>query len=200
MPGNESEALKIACRVRTRTPPAWLFAVRADLALFLQDHAACERKASATAMTLASHYRDKQELVQTMIDLACEELDHFRRVYGVIAARGGTLGADEKDVYVARLLGLVRRGPDAYLLDRLLVSGVIEARGCERFRRLAEGLDRDLAELYRDFATSEAGHAALFVKLAQRYFAEATVRERLDQLLDAEAEIIQSVPLGARLH
>jgi tRNA 2-(methylsulfanyl)-N6-isopentenyladenosine37 hydroxylase len=86
------------------------------------------------------------------------------------------------------------------LLDRLLVAGVIEARGCERFRRLAEGLDADLAELYRDFATSEAGHAALFIKLAQGYFAEATVRERLDQVLEAEAEIIQSVPLRPALH
>src|SRR5678815_2127470 len=82
MPGNESEVPNIACRVRSRTPPAWLSAVRADLALFLQDHAACERKASATAMALASHYRDKKELVQAMIDVACEELDHFRRVYG----------------------------------------------------------------------------------------------------------------------
>jgi tRNA-(ms[2]io[6]A)-hydroxylase len=200
MPGNESEVPNIACRVRSRTPPAWLSAVRADLALFLQDHAACERKASATAMAMASHYRDKKELVQAMIDLACEELDHFRRVYGVIAARGGTLGADAKDLYVARLLGLVRRGPEIYLLDRLLVAGVIEARGCERFRRLAEGLDTDLAELYRDFATSEAGHAALFIKLAQGYFAEATVRERLDQVLEAEAEIIQSVPLRPALH
>jgi tRNA-(ms[2]io[6]A)-hydroxylase len=196
MPGSE----QVKVRVRSRTPPEWLSAVRADIDAFLQDHAACERKASATAMTLASHYRDKPELVGAMVELACEELEHFRRVYAVIATKGGMLGADEKDAYVARLLGLVRRGPELYLLDRLLVAAVVEARGCERFGRLAAGLDSDLAELYREFATTEATHAALFVRLALLYFPEPAVRERLDQLLDAEVAILASLPIRPALH
>ncbi len=196
----EGETPRILCRVRSRTPAAWLEAVRSDLAAFLQDHAACERKASATAMTLASHYRDREKLVQAMVDLACEELEHFRRVYAVIAARGGTLGPDAKDLYVGHLLGLVRRGPDEYLLDRLLVAGVVEARGCERFRMLAESLEGDLADLYRDLATSEASHAALFVKLARAYFSGDLVEGRLDELLLAEAEIIAKLPVRPALH
>src|SRR4051812_19977141 len=148
--------------VRSRTSATWLDAVRSNFSAFLEDHAACERKASATAMTLASHYRDKTELVTAMVELACEELDHFRRVYQVIVRRGGSLAADSKDVYVGKLLGLVRRGPDFYLLDRLLVAGVVEARGCERFRLLADGIDSELASFYRDFAKGEARHAALF--------------------------------------
>ena len=200
MPPIAPEPLRIACRVRSPTPPAWLDAVRADVGAFLQDHAACERKASATAMTLASHYRDKAELVLAMVDLACEELGHFRRVFAVIAARGGTLGADTKDLYVGRLLGLVRRGPDEYLLDRLLVAGVVEARGCERFRILAEDLDGSMDELYHEFATSEAGHAALFVRLARTYFPADVVEARLDGLLARESEIIASLPLRAALH
>jgi tRNA-(ms[2]io[6]A)-hydroxylase len=194
------EPLRIACRVRSRTARGWLDAVRADLGAFLQDHAACERKASATAMTLASHYRDKPELVRAMIDLACEELDHFRRVFEVIAARGDTLGADTKDVYVGRMLALVRRGPESYLLDRLLVAGAVEARGCERFRILGEGLEGDLGGLYREFATTEAEHAALFVRIARAYYPESAVQARLDELLDAESEIVRSLPLRPALH
>jgi tRNA 2-(methylsulfanyl)-N6-isopentenyladenosine37 hydroxylase len=194
------EPLRIACRVRSRTPPAWLDAVRSDFGAFLQDHAACERKASATAMTLASHYRDKSELVRAMVDLACEELEHFRRVFDLLAARGGTLGADTKDRYVTGMLDLVRRGQDEYLLDRLLVAGVVEARGCERFRLLGEGLEGDVSELYRDFAASEATHAALFVRLARVYFPADTVETRLDELLAREPEIVASLPLRPALH
>jgi tRNA-(ms[2]io[6]A)-hydroxylase len=194
------EPLRIACRVRSRTPAAWLDAVRSDLGAFLQDHAACERKASATAMNLASHYRDKPELVRTMVDLAYEELGHFRRVFDVIVRRGGTLGADSKDLYVGHLLALVRRGPDEYLLDRLLVAGVVEARGCERFRMLGEALDGDMGELYRGFATSEASHAALFVRLARVYFPADVVDARLDELLTAEIEAVHALPIRPALH
>src|SRR6185369_2394890 len=108
---------------------------------------------------------------------------------------GGMLGPDAKDAYVGRMLALVRRGPDVYLLDRLLVAGVVEARGCERFRLLGGALDGDLGGLYRDFAASEAGHAALFVRLARVYFSADLVDARLDGLLDAEAAIIEDLPL-----
>src|SRR6185295_8854886 len=76
-----SEVESAPSAVRSRTPAAWLDAVRSNFSAFLEDQAACERKASATAMTLAAHYRDKSELVTAMVELACEELEHFRRVY-----------------------------------------------------------------------------------------------------------------------
>ena len=41
-----------AMLLRSRTPAAWAAAVLADFDAFLLDHAACERKASATAMSL----------------------------------------------------------------------------------------------------------------------------------------------------
>jgi tRNA 2-(methylsulfanyl)-N6-isopentenyladenosine37 hydroxylase len=182
------------------TPSAWVDVVRSDFDAFLRDHAACERKASATAMTLASHYRDKEKLVTEMVDLACEELHHFRKVYACIVARGGRLGEDTKDRYVRDLLGLARRAPDVYLLDRLLVAGVIEARGCERFQLLANALEPDLAPLYADFARSEARHAGLFVRLAKVYYAEGEVDARLDELSAGEAEIMRALPLRPALH
>jgi tRNA-(ms[2]io[6]A)-hydroxylase len=186
--------------VAVPTSIGWLEAVRADVDAFLLDHAACERKASAAAMTLASHYRDKERLVSAMVDLACEELGHFRRVYERIVQRGGRLGPDSKDHYVGRMAGLVRRGPDAYLLDRLLIAGAVEARGAERFRILAEGLSSDLAEFYADFARSEERHADLFIALAKAYFPADVVEARVREIFQAEAEVIASLPLRPALH
>ena len=182
------------------TPAAWVDAVRSDFDAFLRDHAACERKASATAMTLAAHYRDKETLVTKMVDLACEELHHFRRVYACIVARGGQLGDDTKDRYVRELLALARRSPDVYLLDRLLLAGVIETRGCERFHLLAAALESDMARVYADFAQSEARHADLFVDLARTYYPDAEVATRLDQLQRAEGDIMSALPLRPALH
>jgi tRNA-(ms[2]io[6]A)-hydroxylase len=182
------------------TPPQWLEAVRADVDAFLRDHAACERKASAAAMTLASHYRDKERLVSAMVDLACEELGHFRRVYERIVRRGGQLGPDSKDAYVGRMSELVRKGPELYLLDRLLVAGAVEARGAERFGVLAENLGADLGDFYRDFARSEERHADLFVDLAKAYFPAGVVDERLGEVVRAEGQAIAALALRPALH
>ena len=124
--------------LRVATPPAWLDVVLGDFDAFLLDHAACERKASATGMSLVVKYPDRQVLLEPLIEFAREELEHFHRVFRVIAARGLTLQPDYKDEYVNQLLKQVRTtGADAMLVDRLLVAGVVEARGCERLRIVA---------------------------------------------------------------
>jgi tRNA-(ms[2]io[6]A)-hydroxylase len=200
MPHEEHSSSTRGATLLAPTPAAWIDAVKSDFDAFLRDHAACERKASATAMTLASHYRDKEELVTAMVDLACEELHHFRKVYACIVARGGRLGDDTKDRYVRELLGLTRRDPAVYLLDRLLVAAVIEARGCERFQLLAAALAPDLAPFYADFARSEERHAGLFVRLAKIYYDEAEVDARLAELHAAEAAVMRALPLRPALH
>jgi tRNA-(ms[2]io[6]A)-hydroxylase len=200
MPHEEQSLSTRRTTLLAPTPAAWIDAVESDIDAFLRDHAACERKASATAMTLASHYRDKEELVTAMVDLACEELHHFRKVYACIVARGGRLGDDTKDRYVRELLGLTRRDPGVYLLDRLLVAAVIEARGCERFQLLAAALTPDLAPFYADFARSEERHAGLFVRLAKIYYDQAVVDARLAELYVAEAAVMRALPLRPALH
>jgi len=176
-------------------------AVLKDFDAFLLDHANCERKASATALTMVSHYPDRKELVDAMIALAREELEHFQQVYERIAERGLILAADTKDPYVGRLSQEFRKGSDAYFLDRLLVAGIVEARGCERFGLIAQALPPGpLKEFYRDIANSEARHRGLFVRLARVYFDEATVDERLDQLLSIEADVVRTLPPRPAVH
>jgi tRNA 2-(methylsulfanyl)-N6-isopentenyladenosine37 hydroxylase len=110
------------------------------------------------------------------------------------------LPPDAKDPYVNRLHGAICAQSDL-LLERLLVSGIIEARGCERLMMVAEALPAgDLQRTYLDLCRAEARHHSLFLRLARQCFPDAAVRERLEPLLDREAAIMQSLPLAPRVH
>jgi len=187
--------------LKIRTSPLWTEAVLGDFDAFLADHANCERKASGSAMNLASHYPDRKELVAAMIALAREELRHFHQVYRHMEARGLILGPDRRDPYVQRLSREYRQSPDTYFLDRLLVASILEARGCERFGLIAAALPSGaLKDFYRDIARSEARHQGLYARLALLYFAPGTVEARLDELLEAEARIVEDLPPRPALH
>lgn len=188
--------------LRTSTSPLWLENVLANFDEFLLDHAACERKASATGMAFVARYPDRTELLAPMIEFAMEELEHFHRVYLQIAERGLMLTPDYKDEYVQALRAWGRRGGDAGLVDSLLVAGVVEARGCERLKMVADALDRadPLQPMYMDLARAESRHHAFFFRLARLYGGEAEVRERADELLDREAKIVATLPHLPRVH
>ncbi|MBL7685990.1 MAG: tRNA-(ms[2]io[6]A)-hydroxylase [Deltaproteobacteria bacterium] len=188
-------------RLRSNTPLEWVQTVQKDMNSFLQDHAACERKASANGLSLVSHYPNRKELVKAMIEFSVEELDHYRQVYEKMEERGVVIAPDIKDEYVSRLLKQMRSGPEAYFLDRLLVAGVIEARGCERFGLLSIHLESGpLKDFYREITRAEAQHHLLFVKLAKHYFPADEVEKRLDELLDFEGEMVQTLPFRAAVH
>ncbi len=188
--------------LRTRTSPQWLEVVLGDFDAFLIDHAACERKASATGMAFVARYPDRNEILEPMIEFAREELEHFHRVFRVLQARGLRLGPDYKDEYVKSLRAWGRRGGEDGLLDSLLVAGVVEARGCERLMMVADALDEHdaLKPMYMDLARAESRHHAFFFRLARLLFDEAETRHRADQLLDLEAWLIETMPIHPRVH
>ncbi len=185
-----------------KTPPAWADVVCGDFDSFLQDHAANERKASAQAIRLAVHHHDQPLLVDAMVALAQEELEHFRRVYEVLRQRGCGLGQDAPDPYMTKLHELMRKATAAdFLLDRLIVFALVEARGCERFAMLAEVLEKGpLKQLYLELTRAEARHQGLFARIARELFAPADVEARFDELVTREAEIVAALPLRAALH
>ena len=87
------------------------------------------------------------------------------------------------------------------MLDRLLTGAVIEARGAERFALVATALPSgELQRFYASLARSEARHFALFLDLAQEYFAEDIIDARWQELLMAEARCLQTLPIRAALH
>jgi len=188
-------------RLRIPTRPEWTAAALGDLDAFLLDHAANERKASASALALVAHYPDRAALVRRCIDLAIEELEHFRAVQRWIEDRRLVLGPDTKSEYLRRLAAEFRDGREAYFLDRLLTGAVVEARGCERFGLLAAALpEGSLRDFYRELARAEVRHYETYLSLARTYFDAAETEARLGELLDAEATVLGSLPLRPALY
>jgi len=189
--------------LKYETPPSWTDYILDHFDDFLLDHAACERKASASAMAFVVRYPDHPEIVETMIEVAQEELSHFAQLTKIVHMKGLQHSPDQKDQYVNSLIRLARSKGQERLLDRLLLFSIIEGRGCERFMLLAKALenrDAELSSLYRDLVRSEARHHAVGVHLARQLFPEAEWKERLDFLLLQEAKIVSELPLKAALH
>lgn len=188
-------------KLLTTSSNKWLEAVLKDFNSFLLDHAANERKASSMALSMVAHYPDRPYLVKKLIDLAIEELNHYKQVVNLLTQRGLHQGADEKDPYINALIKHVRKGSDAYFLDRLLLAAIVEARGAERFAMIAQHIeDQALQKFYRNLALSEENHHLLFLELAEKYFQTEEVRCRLAEWLSIEMDIIEQMPFRSRLH
>uniref|UniRef100_A0A450YBC9 tRNA-(Ms[2]io[6]A)-hydroxylase n=1 Tax=Candidatus Kentrum sp. SD TaxID=2126332 RepID=A0A450YBC9_9GAMM len=183
------------------TDPNWVAVIRKDFDAFLADHANCERKASALAMSLIVKYPDRVAIIPPLIALAQEELSHFQAVYALMETRRLRITRDTRDPYVERLLELLRHGRDERFLDRLCVASLIECRGAERFRIISEALDDpELRTFYRNLWASEARHGDLFATLALEYFDADTVYPRLEEMAREEARIIGELAWRPALH
>ena len=188
--------------LQAKTPENWAQGVLDNFDLFLLDHASCERKAASLALSFAVKYPDRTALIDPLIGLAIEELRHYREVHKIVLERKiPPASKDEKDFYVNNLLGKLRHGRNERLLDRLLMSSLVEARGEERFTLIAEALtDPFFKEFYTRLANEEAGHHRLFLKLAGHYFSEEEISSRLKELAKFEAESMLATPFSYRLH
>jgi tRNA-(ms[2]io[6]A)-hydroxylase len=195
--------MKLSLDLATQSRPEWLAAVQADFPAFLRDHADCERKASAMAMSFVAKYPDRVEIIPELIETALEELQHFQQVYAHMAKRGIRLAREmTQDPYISALLALCHTDPQRRFLDRLLLASIIECRGAERFRLVCNSLDKDpeLKAFYHDLWTSEAKHGNIFIKMALLYFKEPEVYQRLQELNQAEGQIVDRLSIRAALH
>lgn len=194
--------MKVSLDITVESPQAWVDAVMADFPSFIQDHANCERKASAMAMSLVAKYPDRPLLIQPLIETAIEELEHFRDVVSWMEKLGVSLQKEMKpDAYVNQLIAQVRNGRDEGLIDRLCLGSIIECRGAERFRLVEEALEEGpLKRFYKILWASEAKHGNIFVELALHYFDNKIVYSRLNELLEIEGQIVKNLPIQAALH
>jgi tRNA-(ms[2]io[6]A)-hydroxylase len=186
------------------TDPRWVDLAAISLEAILTDHAWCEQKAATSCISLITRYSSRQRLVQELSPIVTEEWGHFRLVLAELDKRGLRLGPQRKDVYVNKLMEFIQKGgnEEERLLDRLLIFALIEARSCERFKRLSEGLeDVYMRQFYRRFMESEAGHYHLFIGLAETYIDKDSVRRRWKEWLDYEAGIMETAEVrGDRIH
>jgi tRNA-(ms[2]io[6]A)-hydroxylase len=186
------------------TDPRWVDLASLSLEAILTDHAWCEQKAATSCISLIQRYSAKEKLVQELSPLVTEEWGHFRLVLAELSKRGLKLGRQRKDLYVNKLMEFEIRGrsEEERFLDRLLIFALIEARSCERFKRLSEGLDDEyLRQFYRRFMESEAGHYHLFIELAETYVDKEVVRRRWKEWLEYEIGVLDSQEIrGDRIH
>jgi len=174
-----------------------------DLDAVLVDHAHCEMKAATNALSLAVRHSADLELVKALTDIAQEELTHFRRVVELLAERGLALGAPPVDDYAAQLRRAMKALPVTdlpFVVDRLLVGALIEARSCERFKLLLPVLTPDrcspaMRTFYEELFACEARHYRDYVELAKVAAGtrSAEIEPRLDRLAEAEATIVRGL-------
>ena len=185
------------------TDPRWVNIVEQNIDEILIDHAWCEQKAASNAISIIVGNPEYSEMVEALLKIAQEELEHFGMVHDRIKARGKVLGPERKDDYVNELYKFMRRGMGRTiaLVDRLLFAAMIEARSCERFRVLSENIkDKDLADFYRNLMESEAGHYATFINFARQYGAGIDVDKRWKEFLEYEAEVISRYGKKESIH
>ena len=187
------------------TDAAWAEAALRDIDAVLVDHAHCEMKAASSALSLAARHPSDAALLRALTDLAREEIEHFQRVLALLVARGVALGPPPVDAYAAELRRAANelprgRGPAAPLVDRLLVSALIEARSCERFKLLATATasrpeHAAMHALWDELLASEARHYRTFVDLAERAAGgdRAAVQARLDVLAGIEGALVREL-------
>ena len=184
--------------------PRWVNLAELQLDEILTDHAYCEQKAATTCITLITKNSEKELLVDELSPIVTEEWGHFRMVIAELKKRNLKLGKQRKDIYVNSLLQFQKKdgSPQDRFLDQMLIMALIEARSCERFKRLSEGLDDEyMRNFYRRFMESEAGHYTLFITLAEHYIDKKIVRNRWDGWLKYEKELMNEMEIrGDRIH
>jgi len=199
-----SEGTRNILGLQLPTDPRWVDLAGKSIEEILTDHAYCEQKAATSCISLIQRYSEREKLVKELAPIVTEEWGHFRLVLQELEKRNLKLGKQRKDDYVNKLIEFQKQGGsvEGRMLDQLLTMALIEARSCERFKRLSESLnDEYLQNFYRRFMESEAGHYTLFIELAETYVNKEKVRRRWAEWLKYEADIIKGMEVrGDRIH
>ncbi|MGB1248530.1 MAG: tRNA-(ms[2]io[6]A)-hydroxylase [Chitinophagales bacterium] len=186
------------------TDPRWVNLAEKEIEDILTDHAYCEQKAASNAISIIQMFPEHEDVVDALIPLVTEEWGHFKMVVDQLKKRNLKLGRQRKDIYVNRILSFAKKGGSRgdLLLEKLLISALIEARSCERFRLLSiEINDEELRKFYKKLMISEAGHFRMFLDLAIKYFPKDKVMNRWDEYLAHEEEVLSNIDLrGDRMH
>jgi tRNA-(ms[2]io[6]A)-hydroxylase len=197
------ESSKVMLGLKLPTDPRWVNIVEKNIEEILVDHAYCEQKAASNAITIIVKFPEYSDLVEEMVKISLEEMEHFGMVHKKLLERGFTLGKERKDEYVHDLAKFINRGGSRQrqLTDKLLFAAMIEARSCERFRLLSEQIkEKDLSEFYYELMVSEATHYTTFLKFARKYGDPEDVENRWQEILDYESSLMEKYGKKETMH
>ena len=189
--------------LKFETSTSWVDIAKSGLQQVLTDHAFAEQKAASNAVSIIINYSEETELVQSMSEIAIEEMEHFKMVHDFMVARGMILGREQKNDYAKHLHGFFPKTKDRTdaLIQRLLIAALIEARSCERFKVFSENIeDKELSNFYKDLMVSEANHYTVFLGFARQYQDRKIVDNKWEGLLKYEADFMRNRGTSARVH
>ncbi len=185
----------------TRTSVEWCECVMRQFDHFLVDHADCERKAAVSALSIVRSYPERTKLIEPMIALAREELAHYHDVHKIMLKRNVIAYKSKPDDYTKQMRSHARDPRHQRLLDLLVLSGIIEARAHDRLKALLPYLeDEELCKFYTHLVNIEAGHFKIFFQSALHYYDQASVENRINELIAIEDSIFRSLSLEPRIH
>jgi len=188
------------------TDPRWVNIVEKNLEEILIDHAFCEQKAASNSISIIVQYPQYSDLVESMVEICKEEMEHFKMVHDKIKERGGKLGFERKDPYVKDLSNYLKKNKsnssrEGYFVNQMLFAAMIEARSCERFKILSEELqEKDLRDFYRMLMESEARHYVTFLNFAKKYGGKIDVNARWEEFLKFEADLMKEYGKSETIH
>jgi tRNA-(ms[2]io[6]A)-hydroxylase len=197
------EKKKVMLGLKLPTDPRWVNIVEKNIEEILTDHAYCEQKAASNAISTIVRYPEYDDVVEEMVRISREEMEHFGMVHEELRKRGLSLGRERKDPYVHDLAAFIKQGgnKEQQFVDRMLFAAMIEARSCERFRLLSENIsDEGLRDFYYELMASEAEHYATFIGFARKYGVGVDVERRWQEFLDFEASLMDKYGKKETMH
>ena len=197
------EKKKVMLGLKLPTDPRWVNIVEKNIEEILTDHAYCEQKAASNAISTIVRYPEYDDVVEEMVRISREEMEHFGMVHNELRKRGLALGRERKDPYVHDLAAFIKQGgnKEQQFVDKMLFAAMIEARSCERFRLLSESIsDEGLRDFYYELMASEAEHYATFIGFARKYGIGVDVEKRWQEFLDFEATLMEKYGKKETIH
>jgi tRNA-(ms[2]io[6]A)-hydroxylase len=197
------EKKKVMLGLKLPTDPRWVNIVEKNIEEILTDHAYCEQKAASNAISTIVRYPEYDDVVEEMVRISREEMEHFGMVHNELRKRGLALGRERKDPYVHDLAAFIKQGgnKEQQFVDKMLFAAMIEARSCERFRLLSESIsDEGLRDFYYELMASEAEHYATFIGFARKYGTGVDVEKRWQEFLDFEATLMDKYGKKETMH
>jgi len=192
--------------LKMATDPRWVNIAEKNIQEILIDHAFCEQKAASNAISIIVQYPQYPDLVDAMVEICKEEMEHFKMVHEKLKERGYKLGFERKDPYVNDLSKYLKQNKndgsrEEHFVNQMLFAAMIEARSCERFKILSEQLkDQDLKTFYRFLMESEARHYVSFLDFAKKYGGKINVNTKWNDFLVFEAELMKKYGSGETIH
>ena len=192
--------------LKMATDPRWVNIVEKNIEEILIDHAFCEQKAASNAISIIVQYPQYPDLVDAMVEICKEEMEHFKMVHEKLKERGFKLGFERKDPYVNDLSKYLKKNQndgsrEGHFVKQMLFAAMIEARSCERFKILSQELkDPDLKIFYRLLMESEARHYITFLNFAKKYGGKIDVNQKWNDFLIFEAELMKKYGSNETIH